>query len=51
MDAMLAHMYVKVNVYEVEYRIKTKEGKYKWYYDRGKMLLLDEPTSHLDTYS
>ena len=29
MDAMLDHMYGKSSVYEVEYRIKTKEGAYK----------------------
>jgi diguanylate cyclase (GGDEF)-like protein len=26
----------------VEYRIKTKEGKYKWYYDRGKITKYDD---------
>lgn len=37
MDAMMDHLYNKANVYEVEYRIKTKDRKYKWYYDRGKI--------------
>lgn len=42
MDAMLAHLYGKAEVYEVEYRIKTKDGKYKWYYDRGKITQFNE---------
>lgn len=37
MDAMLDHLYGKVDVYEAEYRIRTKDGGYKWYYDRGKI--------------
>lgn len=37
MDAMYEHLYGEENVYEVEYRIQTKDGKYKWYYDRGKV--------------
>lgn len=41
MDAMLAHLYNKAPVYEIEYRIKTKDGNYKWYYDRGKITQFD----------
>lgn len=37
MHAMLEHLYGNKPVYEVEYRIKTKEGQYKWYYDWGKI--------------
>jgi diguanylate cyclase (GGDEF)-like protein/PAS domain S-box-containing protein len=37
MDAMRAHLYGKADVYEAEYRIRTKDGGYKWYYDRGKI--------------
>lgn len=37
MDAMRDHLCGKVPVYEVEYRIRTKNGSYKWYYDRGKI--------------
>ncbi len=37
MDAMLDHLYGKAPVYEAEYRIRTKSGSYKWYYDRGKI--------------
>lgn len=37
MDAMSNHLSGKINVYEVEYRIKAKDGKYKWYYDRGRV--------------
>ncbi|MGI6500901.1 MAG: sensor domain-containing diguanylate cyclase [Anaerostipes sp.] len=42
MDVMMDHLYGKVNVYEVEYRIQTKDGDYKWYYDRGKITKYDE---------
>ncbi len=42
MDAMYDHLYGKKDVYEVEYRIKTKDGNYKWYYDRGKITQYDE---------
>lgn len=42
MDSMLDHLYGKAEVYEVEYRIQTKEGKYKWYYDRGKITQYDD---------
>lgn len=42
MDIMIGHLYGKLEVYEVEYRIRTKEGNYKWYYDRGKITQRDE---------
>ena len=41
MDAMLNHLQGKSPVYEVEYRIKAKDGSYKWYYDRGKITKYD----------
>jgi len=41
MDAMLKHLYGNAEVYEAEYRIRTKDGKYKWYYDRGKITQYD----------
>lgn len=41
MDAMRNHLYGNIGVYEVEYRIRTKDGKYKWYYDRGKITQYD----------
>ncbi|HMM70496.1 sensor domain-containing diguanylate cyclase [Gudongella oleilytica] len=37
MQAMMDHLYGKAEVYEVEYRIKAKDGSYRWYYDRGKV--------------
>jgi PAS domain S-box-containing protein len=37
MENMRNHLIGKTNVYEVEYRIKTKKGEWKWYYDRGKI--------------
>lgn len=37
MEAMRKHLHGEVHVYEVEYRIRTKEGSYRWYYDRGKI--------------
>ena len=39
---MLDHMEGKVNVYEVDYRIKGQDGKYRCYYDRGKITEYDE---------
>lgn len=42
MDAMLDHLYGKADVYEVEYRIKAKDGTYKWFYDRGRITQFGE---------
>lgn len=47
MEAMLDHLHGKVNVYEVEYRIRAKDGKYKWYNDRGKITQYDEKNKPL----
>lgn len=41
MNVMRDHLHGKASVYEVEYRIKAKDGKYKWYYDRGKITQYD----------
>ncbi|MFA5236156.1 MAG: diguanylate cyclase [Bacilli bacterium] len=35
MEKMREHLRGERHVYEVEYRIRTKEGAYKWFYDRG----------------
>ena len=35
MANMMAHLKGETEAYEVEYRIKKKDGGYKWYYDRG----------------
>ena len=42
MDAMMAHLYGKAGVYEVEYRIRAKNGEYRWYYDRGRITQYDK---------
>lgn len=42
MDVMLQHLQGKLPIYEIEYRIRTKDGKYKWYYDRGKITQYDD---------
>jgi diguanylate cyclase (GGDEF)-like protein/PAS domain S-box-containing protein len=42
MEAMRNHLYGKSEVYEVEYRIMTKDGSVKWYYDRGKITQYDD---------
>ena len=42
MDAMRNHLYGKSEVYEVEYRIMTKDGSFKWYYDRGRITQYDD---------
>jgi len=41
MDAMRDHIYGKADIYEVEYRIKAKDGTFKWYYDRGRITQYD----------
>lgn len=42
MKAMRDHLIGKENVYEIEYRIKCKNGEYKWYYDIGKITQYDK---------
>ena len=42
MNVMLKHLQGELPAYEIEYRIKTKDGNYKWYYDRGKITQYDE---------
>ena len=42
MDAMRSHLEGRASVYEVEYRIRAKDGSYHWYYDRGKITSSDE---------
>lgn len=37
MDNMREHLKGLAPVYEVEYRIRAKDGSYKWFYDRGKV--------------
>ncbi|MBV5313546.1 MAG: PAS domain S-box protein [Prolixibacteraceae bacterium] len=41
MDAMRLHLNGSMNKYEVEYRIKTISGEYKWYYDIGSVTKRD----------
>ncbi len=41
MQSMRDHLEGRSPAYEVEYRIHTKEGGYKWYYDRGTILSRD----------
>ncbi len=42
MEAMMRHLHGNAAVYEVEYRIRTKAGDYKCYYDRGRITQYDE---------
>ena len=42
MQNMRDHLSGKTDVYEVEYRIQTKQGGWKHYYDRGKATKRDE---------
>ncbi len=39
MQNMREHLYNKSEAYEVEYRIKAKNGDWKWYYDRGTVTM------------
>lgn len=38
MDSMIGNMKGETPVYECEYRIQCKNGQYKWFYDRGKVV-------------
>ncbi|MDF2947160.1 MAG: pleD [Bacillales bacterium] len=42
MESMRQHVSGKTNAYEVEYRIQTKDGKWKWFYDRGQTIKYDD---------
>ncbi len=42
MEAMRSHLKGESGVYEAEYRIRAKNGAYKWYYDRGRITQHDE---------
>ena len=42
MQAMRDHLSGEKELYEVEYRIKTSTGEYKWFYDRGSATDYDE---------
>lgn len=41
MNVMMEHLEGKRDVYEVEYRIRAKDGSYCWYYDRGRITQYD----------
>ncbi len=41
MNAMREHLYGKVDKYEIEYRILTHSGEYKWFYDIGSIVESD----------
>jgi len=42
MQAMKDHLEGKKETYDVEYRIKAKNGNYKWYYDKGSIVERDQ---------
>lgn len=41
MNAMRRHLSGEAELYEVEYRIRTKSGDYRWFYDRGSVTRKD----------
>lgn len=41
MQAMADHLSGKKNIYDVKYRIKTVNGNYIWYYDKGGVVEFD----------
>lgn len=38
MEAMRAHLQGRAMLYQIDYRIKAKDGAYKWYLDRGSII-------------
>lgn len=42
MEKMRQHLEGEIDVYEVQYRIQTKDGSWRWYYDIGKITKRDE---------
>jgi len=42
MQAMRDHLEGKKKLYDVEYRIKTKKGEYKWFHDKGSVVKRDK---------
>lgn len=42
MKAMRDHLTGKTKVYEIKYRIRTKDGDYRWYYDKGSIVERNE---------
>jgi diguanylate cyclase (GGDEF)-like protein/PAS domain S-box-containing protein len=42
MENMRDHLAGRTGVYEVEYRIMARDGRYKWYHDRGKITQYDQ---------
>lgn len=42
MENMQDHLLNKSKAFEVEYRIKHKDGSYRWYYDRGTIIRKSE---------
>lgn len=42
MEAMRKLLIGEANIYQIDYRIKTKTGQYKWYMDRGAIIKRDE---------
>ncbi len=47
MQAMRDHLQGRTETYEVEYRIKTREGAYRWFRDIGGIMEKDEATGHV----
>lgn len=42
MNAMRAHLHGTAHVYEAEYRIQSKDGSWRWFYDRGRITVRGE---------
>ena len=47
MDAMQEHLYGDAETYDVQYRIKTKKGDYKWFRDIGGITEKDSETGKI----
>jgi len=47
MNAMKNHLQGKKPFYEIDYRIQTKQGKYKWFHDKGSIVYKDKKDNSL----
>lgn len=47
MESMRQHLCGNTNAFEIQYRIRTKDGRLKWFYDRGRISKRDNQNQPL----